>query len=371
MTPLLSICIPTHDRAEALRLTLRNVLSETAPLGGRVEVVVSDNASTDPTAAVLAEQGEAVRWQVRPANLGYFRNMVGMAGELARGRFLWMLGDDDMIIRGSVARALEHLDQRPDLDFFYLNYSWIPMAEREQRILQGDSRAEPDIGACNITTAETLDLERLEQLALVPNRNASGLFCGMFSYLLPRDFYRQFAGTADGQRFDCFSPVLEDIYPHAKALLATYLGRPARLIGQPCLLQGVGGWEWKRYEVCYKLTPLQQLLEFTRALGPAPAVMARLEADFDRTAGRNFARMALDPATHHGLETVLAQTLPRLRHRPGFWQAFFAGARQFGGAGWEAAAMPVLERVFTAVEECGASRPVPDGSMAWPSQGGG
>jgi glycosyltransferase involved in cell wall biosynthesis len=347
VTPLLSICIPTRNRAETLRLALRNVVSEAAPLAGRVEVVVSDNASTDHTAAVLAEQGAQVRWQVRPENIGYFRNMVGMAGELARGRFLWMLGDDDMILRGGLARALRHLEQRPDLEFFYLNYSWIPLAERNRRITEEDSRADVDIGACNFTTAATLDVPRLEQLALAPNRNASGLFCGMFSYLLPRDFYRRFAGTGDGQRFDCFSPVLEDIYPHAKILLAGFLDRPARLIGEPCLLQGVGGWEWKPYEVCYKLTPLQQLLEFVRGLGPDPAVMARMEADFDRTAGRNFARMLLDPAAHQGLETVLLETLPRLRHRPGFWRAFFAGARESGRPGWERGAMPILERVFT------------------------
>jgi len=345
--PLLSICIPTHNRADTLRLTLANVLSEAAPWAGKVEVVVSDNASTDATAAVLAECGAALRWQVRPENVGYFRNVVGMAGEIARGRFLWFIGDDDMIIRGSVARVLDQLERRPDLEFFYLNYSWVAMAERDRLIREADSRVELDIQACNFTTAETVDVARMEQLALLPNRNSCGIYCGMFSYVLPRDFYRRFQDSRDGKLFDCFSPELENIYPHAKILLSCFMGKPARLVGAPCLLQGVGSWEWKKYEVCYKIAPLLELLQYAGGLGMDPAILERMMADFDRTAGRNFARMVLEPEVHQGIETVLEQSLPTLSRRDGFWRAFL-GALGERAPGWEAPAAGILGRLFRA-----------------------
>ena len=49
MTPLLSICIPTYNHAELLDRALARLTSLPAFASGDVEVVLSDNASTDGT----------------------------------------------------------------------------------------------------------------------------------------------------------------------------------------------------------------------------------------------------------------------------------------------------------------------------------
>lgn len=49
---LLSICIPTYNRAEYLKDALDNITSDPA-FDERVEIIVSDNASTDDTTAVV------------------------------------------------------------------------------------------------------------------------------------------------------------------------------------------------------------------------------------------------------------------------------------------------------------------------------
>ena len=50
--PLLSICSPTFNRCEQLKETIEAIISERAFLDGRVEIVISDNASEDNTEAV-------------------------------------------------------------------------------------------------------------------------------------------------------------------------------------------------------------------------------------------------------------------------------------------------------------------------------
>lgn len=45
----MSICIPTYNRADCLRQTLDSIVSQQEFLDGRVEVVISDNCSTDDT----------------------------------------------------------------------------------------------------------------------------------------------------------------------------------------------------------------------------------------------------------------------------------------------------------------------------------
>jgi glycosyltransferase involved in cell wall biosynthesis len=321
--PLLSVCIPTRNRAETLRLTLENVVSEARPLGAQVEVLVADNASTDHTAQVLAEFTPWIRYRVREANLGYFGNLVGLATDMARGRLIWPLGDDDLILRGGLARALEAAQRHPDLEVFYLNYGWIQLEQRDRLIREGDSRMEPAVADLHFPVAGSRTLERLEDLALLPSRNAAGIFCGMFCYLLPRTFFDAFGRTVASRKWDCFSIELDDIYPHAKVLLRAYHGRPARLVAEPCLMQGIAPWDIGRWRVLYKIVPLLRLLDDFQQQGLAQPAMAKMLEDFQATAGRNFARMVLDPEANQGLEAVMAEAYPRLAGSPLFWDRFF------------------------------------------------
>jgi glycosyltransferase involved in cell wall biosynthesis len=329
--PLISICIPTRNRAETLRLTLENVLSEARPLGARVEVLVADNASTDHTPQVLEAFAPWIRYLVRPANLGYFGNLVGLATEMARGRLIWPLGDDDLILRGGLERALRALAEHPEAELFYLNYGWIQLEERNRVIAEADSRLQPAAADLHFPVTGSRTLERLEDLALLPTRNAAGIFCGMFCYLLPRAFFEAFGRTVASRKWDCFSIELDDIYPHAKVLMRAYHGRPVHLVAEPCLMQGLASWDISRWTVLYKIVPLLRLLDEFATLGLAEPAMARMREDFEATAGRNFARMVLDPETNQGLDAVLAEAYPRLAGSNLFWDRLFTLFLQSAG----------------------------------------
>ena len=50
--PLVSICIPTYNRDEYLEKTIESIIRCSEFMAGYVELVVSDNASTDKTEEV-------------------------------------------------------------------------------------------------------------------------------------------------------------------------------------------------------------------------------------------------------------------------------------------------------------------------------
>ncbi|RZK38834.1 MAG: glycosyltransferase, partial [Hymenobacter sp.] len=50
---LLSIAIPTYNRADLLSKTLESVYQQISSVADRVEVIVSNNASTDHTQQVV------------------------------------------------------------------------------------------------------------------------------------------------------------------------------------------------------------------------------------------------------------------------------------------------------------------------------
>lgn len=119
--PLLSICIPTYNRAEYLREALENITSDPA-FDDKVEVVVSDNASTDHTQTVGEEY--ASKYQ----NVHYFRNPENVRDAnfklvLSRANGLYLkLSNDTLRYRpGAIARivsAIQTSDRITPL-FFY------------------------------------------------------------------------------------------------------------------------------------------------------------------------------------------------------------------------------------------------------------
>lgn len=119
--PLLSICIPTYNRASNLDRCLGAILSQLQP-GHAVEVVVSDNASTDETPEVIrryAERYACVRGIRNPENIGADRN-IAQVMRAGRGTFIKMQGDDDYMVPGALAPLLETVAGHPDCGIIHI-----------------------------------------------------------------------------------------------------------------------------------------------------------------------------------------------------------------------------------------------------------
>lgn len=109
--PLLTIAIPTFNRAEQLRGLLA-ILEPQIARATDVELFVSDNASEDATPDVIAEAqlryaaaGARLRTCRHASNLGSDANFASCFRE-AKGSFFWMCGDDDLIVPGAVDEML-------------------------------------------------------------------------------------------------------------------------------------------------------------------------------------------------------------------------------------------------------------------------
>jgi glycosyltransferase involved in cell wall biosynthesis len=112
MPELLSICIPTFNRAAYLTDLLESLARdhEASPWGDEIVVYVSDNASTDTTPAVVAEFARRLPLQSRrnARNIGGDRNFSRLIDGSA-GSYFWLIGDDETILPGSLAGVRELL----------------------------------------------------------------------------------------------------------------------------------------------------------------------------------------------------------------------------------------------------------------------
>ena len=113
----LSIAIPTFNRSHALENTLGRIIPQ---LSAAVECVVLDNASTDATPDVLssaAENCSFLRVIRHPCNIGGNANFL-RCFEVARGRWIWILPDDDLPYADAVHRILGATEKHPDAGYF-------------------------------------------------------------------------------------------------------------------------------------------------------------------------------------------------------------------------------------------------------------
>ena len=102
--PVLSVCIPTYNRGEELASRVRAWLA--AAEGGDFEIVVSDNASTDGTAAAFTAFSDPRLVYCRnEKNIGAFENQL-RAFATAHGTWLMQLTDKDEIVPSALPAAL-------------------------------------------------------------------------------------------------------------------------------------------------------------------------------------------------------------------------------------------------------------------------
>lgn len=112
--PMVSVIIPTYNRAEFLGDAIRSVLDQDY---ADYEIIVIDDGSEDGTPEVACAFGKAVR---------YFRqNNAGVASarnrglRLAKGRYVAFLDSDDRFLPGKLAAQVACFAERPETGLVY------------------------------------------------------------------------------------------------------------------------------------------------------------------------------------------------------------------------------------------------------------
>ncbi|MEY2460316.1 MAG: hypothetical protein QOG30_2146, partial [Acidimicrobiaceae bacterium] len=104
--PQFSVIIPTHDRPDLLRAAVRSVCAQ---LVTDIEIIVVDDASTEPVAPFDDHRVRVIRLPVQKGPAGS-RN-AGL--DVARGRFVAFLDDDDLWVPERLDLALRGLRTAP------------------------------------------------------------------------------------------------------------------------------------------------------------------------------------------------------------------------------------------------------------------
>ncbi len=154
-TPLVSVIMPTFNRAGWLSESIGSVLNQTYP---NLELIVVDDGSTDHTAEVVRAFGDQLTY-LRQANRGVSK---ARNHGVAKSRGLWVafLDSDDLWQPAKVATQVALFQAQPEVEVCYTDEIWIRHGVRvnPKRIHQKHTGwlFEPSLPRCIISPSSVM-----------------------------------------------------------------------------------------------------------------------------------------------------------------------------------------------------------------------
>jgi glycosyltransferase involved in cell wall biosynthesis len=179
---LVSIGLPVRNAGPRVAEVVRSVLAQDHD---NLELLISDNASTDDTEEVcreLAKSDSRITYHRQPRNIGLLNNF-GYAIGAARGVYFRWIGDDDRLEPGFVPRCLDVFEADPRLILVTTAISYTgPGGQAESAAYTGTALASDDpidrfvellrlLNSSHLLIDPLYGMMRRETVAVLPRRN--------------------------------------------------------------------------------------------------------------------------------------------------------------------------------------------------------
>jgi len=183
---LLSICIPTYNRPENLRNCLQSISKQKS---NNFEVCISDNASNANLHKIIKpfKKKIKIKYKRNKKNLGFAVNVLNVT-KMAKGKFIWFLGDDDLLTKNSVEHLLKLIKKNKDINFFWINSYYLDISFLKKFPTPFDIKYLPK----NLKTHSPLKKDRiLNFYKLIDHRLCFDFLLGFFVNCFNREMWNK------------------------------------------------------------------------------------------------------------------------------------------------------------------------------------
>lgn len=269
----LSICIPTYNRSKCLTNCLESIRIASLSLDlnstKQFEVCISDNGSLDDTQIVISEflkeSGFRVKARANLTNQGIVRNFLDVV-QLAEGEFVWLIGDDDLLMPNAIKELLELFNNNPTVDFFYVNAFNMSITQVKQSKQPYDTKELPK----NLERFSSYkENGELPFLGLIDKRISFDFLGGMFLSVFRREGWCRSVGylnplaIKDMRNFSS----LDNTFPHVKIFAYAFSDSKAYFNSEPLIVSLSGVREWEPLQSMVMNIRLIEALNLYRARG--------------------------------------------------------------------------------------------------------
>jgi len=238
---VLSICIPSYNRAELLRSCLLSLIPQINEFKDEVELVISDDCSQDHTEEVIiwAQHQCCFGYHRQRENIGPAKNNIYVTTQMATGMFVWILGNDDFIKPGAIKKVLEIIRENPEIWYVHVNYASLTVYELEAYPKPTTGADFPNTLPVQNKDAEEYYVWKWETLI---RPEVSDVFMGGIQMaVVRREVWVTYAPRlVIGEMHSSLASTYPQIILFAKGLI----GKPAYHIGKPYIVVVDGAREW-------------------------------------------------------------------------------------------------------------------------------
>lgn len=118
---LLSICILSYNQASEIERLLTSLASQVTE---EVEIVIRDDSTNNDTERLVERFSKVLPIRYYHGKKEGIDKTVIFLTKEARGKFVWWMGDDD-VVPGGVSSVLDVIKQNPEVTFIWANYRMV------------------------------------------------------------------------------------------------------------------------------------------------------------------------------------------------------------------------------------------------------
>jgi glycosyltransferase involved in cell wall biosynthesis len=266
-SPVLSICIPTFERPQSLYNCLNSILIAKGFSDFPFEVCVSDNSSSDESESIVNLFAEYfdIYYHRNLSNLGFAGNFVQVT-QMAQGEFIWLVGDDDLIMPDSLLTFSDIYSENNDVDFFCVNAFQISYLQLLSYPSPFDTRFLPNDMSKFSKYAKS---HRLPFKDLIDHRKSFDFLGGIFLSIFRRKDWLENIDCLDYNFSDNLIHFrnLDTTFPHSKIFANTFMGKNAYFCSKPLSVAVSGLRSWSEYYPLIRTFRLLDLLDEYRKNG--------------------------------------------------------------------------------------------------------
>ena len=118
----ISICIPTYNRTKSLDNCLNSILIAKKYFDFNFEVCISDNCSDLNASNIVKKYVDKfnIKFKRNLNNIGMSANILNSVS-ISDGEYIWLLGDDDLLLKETFKKIDKLFKINEDIDFFFVN----------------------------------------------------------------------------------------------------------------------------------------------------------------------------------------------------------------------------------------------------------
>jgi glycosyltransferase involved in cell wall biosynthesis/SAM-dependent methyltransferase len=335
--PKLSVCISTYNRAGWLSVSLSNWAQQFPDPLSNVELFVCDNASTDSTPQVVEPylNRHDFRYKRNPKNVGMLGNLRETAHH-ANGEYVWIIGDDDLLLPGAVQRVLDGIHKNPSIALIYLNYAYT-REEDPTKVVNFKSFFAQAIPIAPV------DEDREGPIYSICSRNEN-FFTAIYALVLRRDHaLRAYSQNTSGRPFSTMVTCM----PTAAYVLNNLMKEPGLWIGAPQLVVNLNV-SWMQYAPLWILERIPELYELAERQGVPPSEIDRWRRHTLPGIVHYFQMIFDNDPVGNSQYFSVARLVRRFKHLPEFIQVLSVLQERYSRAHAEGhpAAAKSISRVF-------------------------